>query len=226
MSPGFKSLDNTSDRKIRTFVLRQGRLTQGQDNALKEHWPVYGLDSDTGVLDVESVFGNSNPVIFEIGFGMGDSLVAQACQHPDINYLGTEVHRPGVGHLLIGLVEAGLTNLRVFAEDGLDVLTHCIPDASLAGLQLFFPDPWHKKRHHKRRIMNPEFLSLASRKLASGGFLHMATDWVPYAEEAEALMAADERFEMTTPPDRPETKFERRGLQLGHEVRDLAVRLI
>lgn len=217
-------MDNS--RKIRSYVLRQGRLTQGQQKALDEEWPKFGLSLTQGALDLSELFGNHHPVVFEIGFGMGDSLVSQATEHPELNYLGTEVHRPGVGHLLIGVKEARLSNLRVFADDGLEVLEHCIPDASLAGVQLFFPDPWHKKRHHKRRILNTAFMSMAARKLQSGGVLHTATDWVPYAEEIAELFAADQRFEQVTPPVRAETKFERRGVRLGHEVRDLAVQLI
>ena len=205
-------------------MLRQGRLTKGQESALDDHWGEFGLESRNGQLDLTTVFGNDNPVVFEVGFGMGDSLVTQAANNPNINYIETEVHRPGVGHLLIGLTEAKLNNLRVFAEDGLDVLTQSIPGDSLSGVQVFFPDPWHKKRHHKRRILNEAFLNLIAEKLITGGVLHAATDWVPYAEEIAALFEAAGQFEITIPPDRPETKFERRGLALGHEVRDLAIK--
>ena len=179
-----------------------------------------------GELDMNELFPRKQPVCLEIGFGMGESLAEQAESNPDINYIGIEVHRPGVGHLLILAAQAGLTNLRVFAEDSLDVLDGCLPDQSLSSVQIFFPDPWHKKRHHKRRLINGDFLLLLSRKLESSGLLHIATDWRPYAEEIQALMADYPQYQTETPPARPETKFERRGVGLGHEITDLAYRLV
>ncbi|MDA0976949.1 MAG: tRNA (guanosine(46)-N7)-methyltransferase TrmB [Proteobacteria bacterium] len=215
-------MNSTEDRKIRSYVLRQGRLTAGQERALEVHWSHYGLSTADSLLDFNRLFEVQRPMVFEIGFGMGDSLVEQAVIHPDINYLGTEMHRPGVGHLLIQAAEKQLDNLRVFNEDGLEVLERFIPDHVLQGIQLYFPDPWHKKRHHKRRIFNAAFLELAARKLLKGGFIHVATDWVPYAEEIETLMSAHPAFDPMDAPARPETKFEKRGIRLGHEVRDLA----
>lgn len=173
-------------RAIRSFVLRQGRLTPGQEKALEEDWPAYGLSLSEELLDLAAVFGNDHPVHLEIGFGMGDSLASQADQNPAINYLGVEVHRPGVGHLLMLLRDRELDNVRVFAEDSVPVLNQCIPDGSLDRVQIFFPDPWPKKRHHKRRIVQRDFVSLLKRKLSAGGMIHFATDWVPYAEDVEA----------------------------------------
>jgi tRNA (guanine-N7-)-methyltransferase len=211
-------------RGIKSYVLRQGRLTPGQSNALAQQWPVVGLSSEDGLIDPAQHFGNAAPVTLEIGFGMGDSLLKQAEENPGRNFIGIEVHRPGVGHLLIGISEMSLSNVRVFSEDSLDVLAGAIPDNTLDCVQLFFPDPWHKKRHHKRRIVNTVFLSLLKRKLESGGIFHMATDWVPYAEEVKALLNADADLEWIAAPVRPTTKFEARGERLGHTITDLAVR--
>ena len=213
-------------RGVKSYVLRQGRLTPGQQNALTDLWPVYGLDTAMGPLDVNNLFAQPGPVCLEIGFGMGDSLAAQAKNNPEINYIGIEVHRPGVGHLLILAAEYELSNLRVFAEDSLEVLSLSLADQSLSSVQVFFPDPWHKKRHHKRRLINAEFLNLMTRKLHPSGLLHVATDWRPYAEEIEELFQEFPQFEMEPAPARPETKFERRGLGLGHEITDLAFRLV
>jgi len=210
------------ERRIRSFVLRQGRLTPGQEKALEETWPIFGCELKDGALDFTTLFGNSNPVHLEIGFGMGESLATQALENPDINYLGVEVHRPGVGHLLMLLRDHGLQNVRVFAEDSIEVLNQCIPDDSLARVQIFFPDPWPKKRHHKRRIMQPDFLGLLARKLVDGGMIHFATDWEPYAEDVETLLETNPGFQRVDAPARPETKFERRGLRLGHKINDLA----
>lgn len=213
-------------RAIRSYVLRQGRLTPGQGNALTEHWPRLGCSTQAGLLDFATLFGNDLPVCLEIGFGMGDSLAEQARDKPDTNYVGIEVHRPGVGHVLMLSELYGLDNIRVFAEDSIEVLNTSVPDQSLSLVQVFFPDPWHKKRHHKRRLINEEFLALVRRKLASGGVVHVATDWSHYAVEIEALFATLSHFEQVTAPARPQTKFERRGLGLGHEISDLAYQLV
>ncbi len=210
-------------RRIRSFVLRQGRLTQGQEQALSRSWSRYGLEP-TSALNFSTLFGNDNPVTLEIGFGMGDSLADQAAARRDENFIGIEVHRPGVGHLLIRAEEAGLTNLKVINDDSVPIITELVADGSLAGLQVFFPDPWHKKRHHKRRLIQSPFMDLAAAKLATGGLLHVATDWVPYAEEVEALMRSHPAFEIVPAPARPGTKFEARGERLGHTITDLAAR--
>ncbi|MBL6690071.1 MAG: tRNA (guanosine(46)-N7)-methyltransferase TrmB [Pseudomonadales bacterium] len=210
------------ERRIRSFVLRQGRLTPGQEKALEETWPTFGCELKDGALVFADLFGNRNPVHLEIGFGLGESLATQALENPDINYIGVEVHRPGVGHLLMLLRDQGLGNVRVFAEDSIEVLNQCIADGSLERVQIFFPDPWPKKRHHKRRIMQPAFVGLLERKLTHGGMIHFATDWEPYAEDVETLLEAYPDFQRVDAPARPETKFERRGLRLGHKINDLA----
>lgn len=216
-------------RTIRSFVLRQGRLTPGQQRALDSEWPRFGLEPGEQPLDLDQVFGRSAPRVLEIGFGNGDSLAAMAEAAPDTDFLGIEVHRPGVGRLLIQVRERGLTNLRVMNTDAVEVLEHQIPPASLDRVQLFFPDPWHKKRHHKRRIVQPEFIQLVRDRLKPGGRFHMATDWQEYAEAALAALRDAPGLRNTSPaggfvsrPDyRPITKFEQRGARLGHGVWDL-----
>ncbi len=216
-------------RRIRSFVRRQGRLTEGQSRALQDYWQDYGLELTDTPIDLDTCFGRSAPTLLEIGFGNGDSLLAMAASAPDKNFIGIEVHRPGVGAIINNAERQGITNLRVFCEDAVEVLNYSIPDDSLVGVQLFFPDPWHKKRHHKRRIVQPDFVNLVADKLASGGYFHMATDWENYAEHMMAVMSASERFtnkagagNYSARPDyRSETKFERRGLKLGHGVWDL-----
>lgn len=212
-------------RGIKSFVLRQGRLTPGQRNALEQLWPLYGLNSSDGFIEPVTLFDRSAPLVLEIGFGMGDSLVSQAEAAPGSDFIGIEVHRPGVGHLLMGMKDKGCQNIRVFAEDSLDVLQLSIPDCSLDVLQLFFPDPWPKKKHHKRRIVNRDFVSTLRQKLKPDGLFHFATDWAPYAEAVEELFSEIEGFEAVTAPSRPETKFERRGEKLGHKIFDLAYRI-
>jgi tRNA (guanine-N7-)-methyltransferase len=228
-------------RTIRSFVLREGRLTPGQQRAFDELWPSYGLggapDDDLAwqgePLQLATVFGNDHPITLEIGFGNGDSLAAMAAAAPDRNFIGIEVHRPGVGHLLMRIEELGLHNLRVMRKDAVAVLKHALPASSLDRVQLFFPDPWHKKRHHKRRILQPDFVALLARVLRPGGHFHAATDWQDYAEHMLAVLsAADTLFENTAgpgnytprPADRPLTKFEQRGQRLGHGVWDLLFR--
>ena len=194
-------------------------MTPGQKRALETAWPVYGLQVADGQLDFSNVFSTPRPVTLEIGFGMGESLFEMAVANPGTNYIGVEVHRPGVGHLLKLAADAGLDNLRVYSEDSLDVIEQCIPNKSLAGVQIFFPDPWHKKKHHKRRLINPEFVKLLESRLKTGGVLHIATDWANYAEWIEEVLSD---WVKTDIPARAETKYERRGLRLAHEVADLA----
>jgi len=217
-------------RPIRSFVLRQGRLTKGQQRAFDQFWPGFGIEFQGQPLDLRQIFGNDNPVCMEIGFGNGASLATMAAAHPDTNYLGVEVHGPGVGHLLLEIGERRLENVHIIRHDAIEVLQKGLAPASLQGLFLFFPDPWHKKRHHKRRILNPAFVELAARVLCPGGFFHAATDWEHYAEQMmEVLSAADELFENSAgqgsftprPEYRPLTKFEQRGHRLGHGVWDL-----
>ena len=221
----FSVLTDRQSRQIKSYVLRQGRLTKGQARAIEIGWPTYGLSSSNGLLDLESIFSRRGETVFEIGFGMGESLAAQAKAAPEKNFIGVEVHKPGVGHLFLLAMEYELDNLRVFQEDSLDVLLGAIPDKSLSIVQIFFPDPWPKKRHEKRRLVDSEFLNLLFKKLEFEGLVHIATDWVPYAEAVEELFINRQDFVMAPAPKRPETKFERRGRRLGHEVRDLAFRL-
>ena len=200
-------------------------MTRGQARALELGWSEYCLSSAAGTLDLKAVFGRLAPTVLEIGFGMGDSLAAQAKSSPEKNFIGVEVHKPGVGHLLMQALEKELTNLLVYNEDSWDVLSQAIPASSLQAVQIFFPDPWPKKRHHKRRLLGTGFLDLIVGKLKPGGLVHIATDWVPYAEAVELLFASRSDFELVETPQRPETKFERRGRSLGHEVLDLVYRL-
>jgi tRNA (guanine-N7-)-methyltransferase len=215
---------------VRSYVLRQGRVTPAQERAYAELYPRFGLPYSSTPLDGAAIFGRLAPLVLEIGSGMGETTLAIAAAHPEIDYLAVEVHLPGVGALLRGIESAGITNLRVIRHDALEVLEHMVPDASLAGLHLFFPDPWPKKRHHKRRIVQPAFAALVSRKLAPGGILHAATDWPEYAEQMLAVLSAQPALENAAeaysprPPWRPLTKFEQRGVKLGHEVRDLLFR--
>ncbi|MGR5065783.1 tRNA (guanosine(46)-N7)-methyltransferase TrmB [Photobacterium sp. DNB23_23_1] len=216
-------------RKVRSFVRREGRLTKGQEAAMDNNWAAMGIDFAQQMLDWKEVFNNDNPVTLEIGFGMGASLVEMAKNSPEKNFIGIEVHSPGVGACLMGAEEAGLTNLRVMCHDGVEVFEHMIADGSLDCVQLFFPDPWHKARHHKRRIVQPEFAEMLRKKLKIGGIFHMATDWENYAEHMVEVMDAAPGYRNTAtdgayiprPEDRPLTKFEARGHRLGHGVWDM-----
>ncbi|MEX0732273.1 MAG: tRNA (guanosine(46)-N7)-methyltransferase TrmB [Aquisalimonadaceae bacterium] len=216
-------------RPIRSFVRREGRMTDAQKRALESLHDRYGIPADGGLIDMDRLFGRRAPVILEIGFGNGESLAAMAADHPQRNYIGIEVHRPGVGHLLNRIEALGLENLRVICRDANEVLRQQVPDDSLAGVQLYFPDPWPKKRHHKRRIVQPPWVGRIHGKLARGGFLHMATDWEDYALHMRDVMEAEPGFTNTAGSgkfldgrgERPETKFERRGLNRGHGVWDL-----
>lgn len=214
-------------RAIRSYVIRGGRLTASQQHALETLWPVYGLEADK-TLDPVQVFGRQAPLVMEIGFGMGDSLLAMAKAHPDTDFIGVEVHRPGVGRLLHEIEAHQLKNLRIYCHDAKEVLRDCIADGSLSGIQIFFPDPWHKKKHHKRRLVQDAFVAEMRPKLCLGGKLHMATDWVPYAEHMMEVMSVAPHYRNAAGPGqyaldtgRPLTKFEKRGHRLGHAVHDL-----
>jgi tRNA (guanine-N7-)-methyltransferase len=221
-------------RPIRSFVLREGRLTPAQERAFGELWPSFGIDWHAGGhLDLPGLFGNAKPVLLEVGFGNGETLAELAERHPEHSYLGIEVHRPGVGHLLLEIEKRGLANLRVCRHDAVEILEQGLGAASLDGVYLLFPDPWPKKRHHKRRILTPELVRQLARVIRPGGFFHAATDWEPYAEQMLTLLTdADKLFENLAgpgsfyprPAGRPLTKFERRGARLGHAVRDLIFR--
>ena len=215
-------------RTIRSFVRREGRITEGQQRALTELLPRYGVPAGDAPIDLTALFGRNAPVHVEIGFGNGDALVAMAAAHPLNDYLGIEVHRPGVGSLLRQLDTGGLTNVRVISADAVQVLEQRIAEGALSGVCLFFPDPWPKKRHHKRRLVQPPFLGLLHRKLKVGARLHFATDWEDYAQQMLTLLTANAGFansagagQFAPAPTRPPTKFERRGQRLGHGVWDL-----
>jgi tRNA (guanine-N7-)-methyltransferase len=216
-------------RPIRSYVRREGRMTEAQRRALAELLPRYGIEAGEDLIDFATVFGRRAPVVLEIGFGNGEALAAMARRHPEVDHLGIEVHRPGVGRLLRRLDEEGIANVRVIVADAKEVLARRIPDESLAAVHLFFPDPWPKKRHHKRRLVQPEFVELVRRKLAPGGVFQAATDWQDYAEHMLAALSqagglentAGERRFAPRPPERPLTKFEQRGQALGHRVWDL-----
>ena len=220
--------DKTDKSKlpIRSFVIRSGRMTEAQRTGLDSHLDQWGLTLSEQVIDYAKAFGNEQPLVMEIGFGMGDSLAEQARSNPSVNYVGIEVHRPGVGHILMLIDEYELNNLRVYSEDSIDVLREVIPAKSLDAVQVFFPDPWPKKKHHKRRILNRNFVDLIETKLRANGLVHIATDWQPYAEEIESLFGSMMQFNRVAAPLRPQTKFERRGVKLGHTIFDLAYRLV
>lgn len=216
-------------RPIRSYVLRQGRMTEAQQRAFETLWPRYGLTLGGDPLALGAIYGNRNPVILEIGFGNGETLAQLALRNPELNYLGVEVHSPGVGHLMIRLAHQESDNVRILQCDALALLRHHLPAGSLAGVLLYFPDPWPKRRHHKRRIVRPEFIDLVHRTLVPGGVLHMATDWENYAQHMMRCLSAHAGFinqagagQYSPRPDsRPLTKFEQRGQRLGHGVWDL-----
>ncbi|HIC47819.1 MAG TPA: tRNA (guanosine(46)-N7)-methyltransferase TrmB [Methylophaga aminisulfidivorans] len=221
-------------RQIRSFVRREGRLTPGQQRALDNHWPVFGIDDDTDLSDLNALFGREAPKIIEIGFGNGASLIEMAKNQPDQDYIGIEVHRPGVGQLLKAIDDEQLTNVRVACTDAVQLIKHRIKNQVLARVQIYFPDPWHKKRHNKRRIIQPEFVNVLADKLTHGGHLHLATDWQDYAEQMLADVSSNARFHNTSPDNtyierpsyRPLTKFEQRGHRLGHGVWDLVFKRV
>jgi tRNA (guanine-N7-)-methyltransferase len=217
-------------RRIRSFVLRAGRTTIAQERALSELWPSLGLDLEEAPLDLAALFGRSAPRCLEIGFGVGEVIGKLAESNPHIDYLGIEVHRAGVGRLLLRAEQGALKNLKVICNDAVDVLRDYVPDASFDEILVFFPDPWHKKRHHKRRLIEASFVALLAAKLRAGGTLRLATDWQAYAEQMLNVCNADPALKSLSvdltyvprPGFRPPTRFERRGERLGHGVWDLA----
>ena len=222
------SESNLKNRRIRSFVLRQGRVTKGQANALETQWPTYGVEYGLQSIDLNNLFGrNESKKILEIGFGMGETTAKIAQTLPDCDFLAAEVHTPGVGALLKLIEEQALTNIRIIQHDVVEVLQNMLADNSLDGVHIFFPDPWHKKRHHKRRLIQAEFVKLLCSKLKTGGYLHVATDWQEYAEWVLEVLNAEQQLQNTAidyaekPGYRPLTKFENRGIKLGHGVWDL-----
>jgi tRNA (guanine-N7-)-methyltransferase len=210
------------ERGIRSYVLRQGRTTPSQQRALDDLFPRFGISFSDSFLDTRKIFERTAPVVLEIGSGMGETTAQIAAEHPEIDYIAIEVHGPGVGSLLKKIDALALKNLRVIRHDAMEVLERMIPEGALAGLHLFFPDPWPKKRHHKRRLVQPPFAALAARKLAPGAYFHAATDWPDYATQIDEVFSSSSSFrKIEEPKDRPLTKFERRGIGLGHPVRDL-----
>lgn len=217
-------------RPVRSYVLRQGRVSNAQARAHQALLPRYGITYSNQSLDLERTFGRAAPKILEIGFGMGETTAAIAAAHPENDYLGIEVHTPGVGSLLKLIGERGLANLRLIQHDAVEVLREMIAPESLDGAHVFFPDPWPKKRHHKRRLVQTDFVALLASRLKPGGYLHLATDWQEYAEQMLAVLCAEPQLENTAagyaarPDYRPQTKFETRGLKLGHGVWDIVFR--
>lgn len=220
-----------SPRPIRSYVIRSGRLTSSQRSALEEHAKDYLVNYVDSVLPIDFLFENPADTVLEIGFGMGDSLLEMAQQSPEKNFLGIEVHLPGIGKTLQGIANSRLQNLKLINHDAKEVLENCIENDTLARLQIYFPDPWHKKRHNKRRLIQADFVELLVSRLKTGGELHLATDWQPYAEHMlevleanKALINAAGEGNYADSSRRPQTKFERRGLKLGHGVWDLIFR--
>lgn len=221
-------------REIKSFVRREGRMTDAQKRAFDEHWAAFGLEYRPAAFDFAAIFGRVAPLVFEIGFGNGDHLLARAAAEPQHDFLGAEVHRPGVGRLMHRAHAAGLRNLRVISHDAVDVLRNCIAPGSLSQVVIQFPDPWHKTRHHKRRLIQPAFAQLLASRIQSGGVLQLATDWAEYAEHMLAVLNAEPAF-LNAAPDRRyslkpatrlKTKFEARGERLGHAVFDLQYRRV
>jgi tRNA (guanine-N7-)-methyltransferase len=221
---------STTGGHIRSFVLRQGRVSNAQARCHETLMPIYGVAYRATPLDLTAVFGRAAPRVLEIGFGMGETTAAIAAARPDVDFLGLEVHTPGVGSLLKQIAAAQLNNVRVIQHDAVEVVRDMIAPGALAGIHIFFPDPWPKKRQQKRRLIQPPFVALLASRLASGGYLHCATDWQEYAEQMLAVLAAEPILENTAagfaprPDYRPQTKFEQRGLRLGHGVWDLVFR--
>lgn len=221
--------ESSGRRPVRSYVLRGGRLTTGQERALRELWPRFGIENSAGLLDLKLLFGNSAPVIMEIGFGNGEATWQMASAHPEVNFIAVEVHRPGVGHLLLKIEEHAIGNIRIACADATEFLRKRIPENSLDGIRIYFPDPWPKKRHHKRRIIQPSFVRALASRMQTGAILHLATDWEPYAEYMlEVLDSVDDLVNLSSsggycdkPGWRPETKYEQRGQRLGHMVKDL-----
>jgi tRNA (guanine-N7-)-methyltransferase len=232
MSDALRDQPFTSDperRHVRSFVLRQGRITQSQERAMRDLWPRYGVEYGNAPRDLQTLFGRNAPCVLEIGFGNGDALLYAASADPVRNYIGIEVHAPGVGHALTGVETAQLHNVRIYRHDALEVLQHEIGSGALDEVRVYFPDPWHKKRHHKRRLVRAETATLIADRLRVGGLLHLATDWQPYAEHMFDILdvqprlsnRAGSRGTVPRPEWRPQTRFESRGIKLGHRVFDL-----
>jgi tRNA (guanine-N7-)-methyltransferase len=225
--PARTMLYDPTEHRIRSFVTRAGRLSTGQARALEEFGPQFLIEYKKEMLDYAAAFGRQAPTILEIGFGMGDTTAHIARQMPDKNFIGVEVHTPGVGSLLKQIGEQGITNLRLIQHDAFEVLNHMIADGSLDGVHIYFPDPWHKARHNKRRLIQPAFVKLLCQKLSTGGYIHLATDWEDYAVQMLEVLGAEPMLANTAegyapqPAYRPLTKFENRGLKLGHGVWDL-----
>lgn len=225
--------NSLKQRHIRSFVRRTGRVTTGQEHALTALWSTYGIDylnTDGSIqkLNFEQIFSNKAPIVLEIGFGNGEALLSMAEQYPEKNFIGIEVHPPGVGKVLSELKKRSINNVRLLQEDAILILQNSIAENTLSNVNLFFPDPWHKKRHHKRRILQTPFIELIKNKLISGGIFHMATDWEEYAEWSTELLdntSGLQKVEVSIALTRPETKFERRGKKLGHGVWDLTYQL-
>lgn len=223
-------LYDPTERRIRSFVTRAGRLSNAQARAIEAFGPQYCQLYAKEVLNFDQVFGRHAPTVLEIGFGMGDTTATIAAAMPETNFLGVEVHTPGVGNLLKVIGETGLQNLRLIQHDVFEVITHMIAPETLSGVHIFFPDPWHKARHNKRRLIQSLFVQLLSSRIASGGYIHCATDWEDYAVQMLAVLSAEPSLVNTAegyaprPAYRPETKFEKRGLRLGHGVWDLVFR--
>ena len=226
--------DCAERRSVRSYVLRGGRLTDGQKRALRELWPRWGVEPGDDRIDFAALFGNRHPVILEIGFGDGAATWRMARAHPEQNFLGVEVHRPGVGRLLLALERHRIDNVRVACADAVEFLRERLPADALDGVRIYFPDPWPKKRHHKRRLVQPPFVALLASRMRPGAVLHLATDWPPYAEHMLEVLTASAEFENLAaegatcprPEWRPETKYERRGERLGHPVADLVFRRV
>ncbi len=225
-------MSESGHRPIRSFVVRAGRMTSGQARALEDLWPRYGVEFSPAPLSLDALFGRQAPRTLEIGFGNGEHLAALAASHPERDYFGVEVHRPGIGHLFMLAATNNLTNLRASAHDAVEVLRDQIAPRALDEVLVLFPDPWHKKRHHKRRLIQPPFVELIATRLATGGVLRMATDWEEYALQMLEVVSANPQFTnlsptgdwMPRPEERAPTRFEKRGARLGHGVRDLAFR--
>ena len=224
-------MNTVRHRRVRSFVRRPGRITASQQRALEQLWPRYGIEYDEARLDLDRVFERSDTRVLDIGFGDGEALVTMAARAPDVDFLGVEVHEPGIGHLLVMTERAQLSNVRVIARDVVDVIEHMIEPAAFDAVNVFFPDPWPKKRHHKRRLINDGFMPQLANIMKPDALLHVATDWQPYAEVIEEVLQRSVSFERATRQsfdaalaERPPTKFERRGQRLGHDVSDFYFR--
>jgi tRNA (guanine-N7-)-methyltransferase len=228
-APEFGAPAHAAHRAVRSFVRRRGRLTDGQKRALEALWPRFGVEWGAAPLDLHGLFGNRRPVILEIGFGDGEATWRMALAHPEQNFLGIEVHPPGIGRLLLAIEREGLTNVRIASGDAVEWLAHRILPASLDGVRIYFPDPWPKKRHHKRRLIQSEFVDLLASRMAIGAVLHLATDWAPYAAHMLLVLNVSPHLDNLSPAGgtserpawRPATKYESRGERLGHGVSDL-----